>query len=128
MLNLLHPYLDTIIQALAATAAGYLVMILHTGLQKMGINLDAAKQARLEAAAKQAIATVAEESAQKALNGITSAPNSKLSRAVDIVNTLVDKVPPAQVESLIHALLPSMGEGAQVKALTAPPGSASPKA
>jgi hypothetical protein len=90
-----------------------LVMLAVKALKKLGISLDAEKQAQLEYVAKQAALKVEEVAANRIAAGLSKmSPTAKLR---DAIGTVIDKLPNVsakEAEDAIHAALPQIGAGA----------------
>lgn len=105
--------IDQVMQALGVVLAGALVALVIQILRKIGITLDADKQAQLEYFAKQAVLRVEEYAAtyaKKKLVGLTE--SQKFSMAVTDLIEKVPRVDRVEAERIVTAVLPQLGIGA----------------
>lgn len=106
----------TVLEIAAPVLAMLLTALLVKGVQKLGLTVDAERQAKLEYFAQQAVLR-AEEWGASRIKGNPQAimtASMKLERAL---TDLTDKIPGIsrdEASELIHATLPKVGAGAAV--------------
>lgn len=86
--------------------------VLYRGLAKLGLQLDAEKQGKLEAAVRVAVSEAEEWASRQVKARVTVTPGDKLERALGTVLAKVPNVDPDEALTIIHAMLPQMGLGA----------------
>ena len=103
------------IAVLAPIVAGLVVALLVKWLKKVGLDLDAEKQAKAEYWVRQGILSAEEWAASRLKQGLADTPDAesavKLQHAIDVAveNTDLNVV---QAETLVHAQLPQVKLGA----------------
>ena len=111
--------------------ASTLVALVVLGLKKLGLSIDADKQAQLEYVAKQAVLKVEEQVSARVAGAVDASLGpitSKLNMAVVDVIAKLPRVSKQEAEDAIHAALPQLGLGAAAgaaalgKALRTPDG------
>ena len=107
-----------ITNAALAVLVPLLVMLVIRALKKVGISLDADKQAQLEYVAKQAALKIEEVAANRLAAQLSKmTPTQKLQSAVASVLDKLPNVSPREAEDAIHAALPQIGAGAAAGAV-----------
>jgi hypothetical protein len=109
------PVIDKILGSLVAVLTGVLVALAVKWLKKVGVNLEAEEQARLEHFVAQGINKAKEIAAVKASAAVNVSSEEKRIIATNHVLANVPSARPSQVASTITAMLPEMGEGASGK-------------
>lgn len=110
--------IDQVMQMLGAALAAALVGLVVQLLRKMGIALDAERQAQLEYTAKQAVLRVEEQAAAYVkTHAVKMLPKDKLEKAVADVLTKIPRVSQAEAEDIVQAVLPQLGIGAAAGAV-----------
>lgn len=111
----LDPLLHEVLLALAAVLAGMVIEVVRRVLTKLGLELDARNQAKLDYLVRTAILE-AEERVEAAVKKQTLVIANKSARKLEIaMATVLGKVPgisPKEAEALIKAKLPESGLGA----------------
>lgn len=105
--------IDPIVTALGGLLASLLVALAIRAFQKMGIELDAKREAQIESVARAAVLRVEEVAKAQARKHLTEWTGpQKLQAAVTEVVDRLPRVDRAEAERIVHAVLPTVGIGA----------------
>jgi len=86
--------------------------VLYKGFAKLGLQIDAEKQGKIEAAVRIAVAEAEEWASRQIKARIKVNPRDKFERALETVIVKLPNVDPNEATTIIHAMLPQMGLGA----------------
>ena len=86
--------------------------VLYKGFARLGLQIDAERQGKIEAAVRIAVAEAEEWASQQIKARVKVHPQEKLERALGTVLGKVPNVDPDEALTIIHAMLPQMGLGA----------------
>ncbi len=102
-----------LIQALGAVLAAALTALVVQAFRKLGLSLDADRQAQVEYYAKQAVLKVEEEAAAYAKSHMKKIdPGIKMRRAVVALIAKVPRINTDEAGEILEAVLPQVGIGA----------------
>jgi hypothetical protein len=104
--------LQTIVAAIAPIIAAGLVALIAKYFQKLGIEVDAAKQDKLRIIAIKAVLGAEEWAAARIKAGVFTTSGQKLAQAVEQIQTQAPKVAVKEAADLIQQTLPALGLGA----------------
>lgn len=109
----LNAILQPLLLALATALAGVLVNAAMKWTKKLGLNVEAEQQAKLESYVREQILRVAEQAAQRAkLDGVIMTGAAKLDAVLTATLEKFPRITAKEASDIVHASLPQLGQGA----------------